>query len=471
MRRSLGTVATLLAGLGAAGCEVDAPSERSERAAEATDGLAAQAGCAGCAWVQTMGGSAAPYWLERLAKLAVDAQGNVLVGGTFEGSLRVGGETLVSAGDSDVFLARLSPAGAVLWARRFGDAERQELRALAFDPAGNALVTGNFSGTLEMGGATLTSERRAMFLAKLDPAGNAIWSKALEGEDDSIQEATAIAADRQGNVLLSASVEGTLDLGGVTVDHGGSFPFVAKLSPEGAPRWTKSFTCSVDQEITHLAADEAGDVRFAGTVKATCVDGIRLRGRAQESILVGSIEAGGKLGWVQLAGNGRFSWVSGMDVDPAGRMAVAVEFEGEVELGGLRMETAGGQAASHVVQLDAQGRGRWATALPFDASGVAAMPSGESIVVGRRSLPTIPGEIDEGAAAARLGNDGALRWTFQGSGPGRQRALRVAPGGQQRAVVLAGSDGGLDLGCGPQAGGGGPLLAVAGLDLRERCAE
>lgn len=470
MRRSLGTVATLLAGLGAAGCAVDAPSERSERAADAAAGLAAQAGCAGCAWVQPIRGSAEPQRLEQSARLAVDAQGNVLVGGTFEGSLRIGGETLVSAGDSDVFLARLSPAGAVLWARRFGGAGNEELRALALDPAGNALVTGNFNGTLAMGGATLTGAGWAMFLAKLDPAGNAIWSKALEGEE-SIQGATAIAADRQGNVLLAGNLEGTLDFGGLTVDHGGVFPFVVKLSPEGAPRWAKSFKCSVDQEITHLAADQAGNVRFAGNVKHTCVDGISLRGRAFNNILVGSIESGGRLGWVQLVGNETDSYLEGMDVDRAGRMVAAVKIEGAVEMSGMQLEGPPGDLTSFAVQLDPRGRGRWATALTFDAAGVAVMPSGESVVAGTLAQPTTAGEVDEEVAAARLGNNGALRWTFHAGGPGDQGALGVALHGQRRAVVLASSDGALDLGCGPQAGGGGPQLAVAGLDLRERCAE
>ena len=54
------------------------------------------------------------------ASLQTDAQGNVYVAGSFQGSATIGGITLVASGPVDMFLAKLGPTGKVLSAARYG---------------------------------------------------------------------------------------------------------------------------------------------------------------------------------------------------------------------------------------------------------------------------------------------------------------------------------------------------------------
>src|SRR5262245_41987856 len=66
--------------------------------------------------------------------------------------------------------------GGRLWVTRLGDAELQEASSVAVDPDGNVLVTGTFSGTLDAGGDVLRSaEKKDMFVLKLDPEGHHLW--------------------------------------------------------------------------------------------------------------------------------------------------------------------------------------------------------------------------------------------------------------------------------------------------------
>jgi len=407
------------------------------------------------------------------ARVAVDAQGNALVGGTFQGTLRLGGVTLESAGGKDVFVAMLSPSGAVLWSQRFGDAQDQHLAALAVDPAGNALVTGNFSGAMPIGGATLSAANLAIFVAKLDRSGNAVWSKAIEGED-SIQTAAAIAADRAGNVLLAGNLEGTVDLGGMTLSHGGVNPFVVKFDPEGSPIWTKSFGCSVDQWITAIDVDPSGAVLVAGNAKYTCVDGVTYgTGLGFQNILLAAIEPDGALRWAQIIGNRSDPYDSAltdMAVDRSGAMVVTVHLPGPVDFGGLAVEAPLGDTTWYAVTIDRQGRGRWATQLGFDATAVAMMPSGDALVVGR-AWEEVSGVLEADLALARLGSGGALRWMYRASLPGDQHAIDVATQGRNRALVLGAGEDSLGLGCEPAAGGGGPAVFLTAAEVGDRCAE
>jgi hypothetical protein len=77
----------------------------------------------------------------RLAALAVDEAGGVVLAGDFVGRLRVAGSVLESLG-RDVFVVRIAPDGTLSWARRLGDEEDQHAVGVAFDGTGGVVVTG-----------------------------------------------------------------------------------------------------------------------------------------------------------------------------------------------------------------------------------------------------------------------------------------------------------------------------------------
>ncbi len=87
--------------------------------------------------------------------VATTATGRLVVAGRFSGALHVGEDRLGSAGGSDVFLASFDADGAPLWSERFGDGFDQQARAVAMDERGNAIVVGDFAGTLDLGGDPL----------------------------------------------------------------------------------------------------------------------------------------------------------------------------------------------------------------------------------------------------------------------------------------------------------------------------
>ncbi|MBI4702640.1 MAG: hypothetical protein HY744_16080, partial [Deltaproteobacteria bacterium] len=102
--------------------------------------------------------------------VAVDGAGNVFLASGFDGTVDFGGGPLVSAGNWDVFVAKLDQDGKHLWSKHFGDAESQWAYGVAVDTAGSVLVTGEFYGTVDFGGGPLASAGNDdIFVAKLEP--------------------------------------------------------------------------------------------------------------------------------------------------------------------------------------------------------------------------------------------------------------------------------------------------------------
>ena len=108
--------------------------------------------------------------------ITTDPWGNVIVAGSFSGSVGFGGGNLVAEG-TDVFLAKYTPAGVHLWSQKFGGAAADQAYAVAVDGEGYIFVTGYFQGIADFGGNALVSQGgNDMFVAKYNSVGDHVWS-------------------------------------------------------------------------------------------------------------------------------------------------------------------------------------------------------------------------------------------------------------------------------------------------------
>ncbi len=213
-------------------------------------------------WSHIYGGAGT----QGLFALRSDKQGNVLLTGSFIGPINFGGTTLTAVGSDDVYLAKLNPDGTHAWSKRFGDMSAQNAYGLATGPNNEVVVAGAFIGVLDFGGGSLTAAGGTdIFVAKLDASGNHVFSKVFGDTQD--QAAYGVAIDGSGNVLLAGTVEGTTDFGGGPLKSGGADDaFAAKLSPTGAHVWSHVFGNATHQQGNAAAVDGSGAMFFAGTM-------------------------------------------------------------------------------------------------------------------------------------------------------------------------------------------------------------
>lgn len=258
--------------------------------------------------------------IRRVAAIAVDATGSILVTGSAAAGLVTSAGApfpteSVAAGCLAPFVLKLAPGGdAVRYATYLGVAGTAGQRcgaedeagildpggfALAVDAAGNAYVTGQAEpGLAATPGAIDYAPTQPVvhllpafqsashaFVAKLDPAGALAWAARLGGADH--DRGTSIAVDPAGYVFVGGTTASTAlpRVGG----FGGGFPwvsrpclnatpevgFVAKLTPDGRSLVLSGYVPAYGTQLErcvaggalarlHVLPDAFGDIVVAG---------------------------------------------------------------------------------------------------------------------------------------------------------------------------------------------------------------
>jgi len=132
-----------------------------------------------------------------------------------DGTIAVAGMTPVIATNQDVFLGLWDGSGALQWYKKFGGQAflDDEGLAVASDADGNLAVVGFRSATeLDVD----------IWVRRYDAIGNVIWSQVVKGEASDSDQATAVATDAEGNILVTGEIRSTGNDGEI---------WIAKLAP------------------------------------------------------------------------------------------------------------------------------------------------------------------------------------------------------------------------------------------------
>jgi hypothetical protein len=193
-----------------------------------------------------------------LQALAIDPEeGDIIAAGSFHGTLLLAGMPLTSTGTADAYLVQLDPTGTTpQWTRQYGSAGTQAtLSSVALDKAGNPVVAGSFTGSVNLGGGTMTSSGGSNFIASYTLSNGYNWSTLF----DISAFGTLVRVDSGGNVVAAGGFMGSVNLGGgPLMSNGGINMFVGKLSSVGAFAWNRAYGAGNDTETSGLALTPEG---------------------------------------------------------------------------------------------------------------------------------------------------------------------------------------------------------------------
>jgi len=147
--------------------------------------------------------------------VSVDSSGNIVLVGSFAGAVDFGGGALVSEGGSDAVVASFTGSGTHRWSKRFGDASTQSIRAAVMDGEGNSYMTGDFAGTMSLGG----DDPSDLYVVSLTTDGGHRWSQRFGGANSEYGQALARAPS--GDVLVVGELSGSVDFGGAVLTSEG----------------------------------------------------------------------------------------------------------------------------------------------------------------------------------------------------------------------------------------------------------
>lgn len=116
-------------------------------------------------WSTSLGGSGT----EHASELAVDGDGSLILVGSFDADMNLGGDDLGNAGGQDVYVVKLSRTGQHMWSYRFGGGMDDWGQGAAVDRWGVAYVLGTFRGTADVAGDSFETDSAASFLVAYWP--------------------------------------------------------------------------------------------------------------------------------------------------------------------------------------------------------------------------------------------------------------------------------------------------------------
>jgi hypothetical protein len=205
------------------------------------------------AWAQATGANGADLGLAMALDAEENIWITGSFEGTVDMDPGAGSFPLSSTGAWDIFVTKRSAAGELLWAGRMGGVENFDTGYdIAVDADGNAIVAGSFMGSGDFdpgsGVSTLTASSLGsdeIFVQKLSPSGEFLWAGALGGEGADLGYGVGVTAD--GRIVVTGFFSGTADF---DPDPLG----VLEMTTTTLDNFFDSYLCTLSPEGTFLGA-------------------------------------------------------------------------------------------------------------------------------------------------------------------------------------------------------------------------
>jgi hypothetical protein len=368
-----------------------------------------------------------------------------------------------------------------VWSAAWGDQSDQRTSATAIGPGGEVVVVGSFTGTIDFEtGPLQTSGERDLFVAKLSAGGELLWARAIGGAGEQVAE--DVVVDGQGNVVLAGwfSVEADIAEGVLLTSGGKRDGLVLRLDADGELDWAKAVTGPDDQQLLSLDLTNTGTVVLGGATQgATSVDGCNVAADdgSSDALLVTVDEMGACIEARRFGSPNRPQSVTSLAAD-ASALVVGITGRGSVDFGSGPLAAGTADLAVWLgafgldgnpvwsVLLDDEGDERVAAVAP-DGSGGAWIAGTTTVApTANRALVSEDGDlsVDDDVFVAHIGSDGVeqLRRVFMAPYAQTAEALAVTSGSE--VVVVGAFELAVNFGNGTIDAAGGMDAFVAKLD-------
>jgi hypothetical protein len=249
----------------------------------------------------------------------LDASGYIYVAG--ESSASWGSPIRAFGTSPDAFVAKLDPSGALLWNTFLGGTGRDTGAAVTADAGGNVDLTGWSDVTW---GSPLNpyGGGRDVFAAKLSSSGDLVWNTFMGSA--SVQEyPSGIGLDASGYIYIGGYGYGTW---GTPITPFGAAPdvFLVKLDGSGAVVWNTFFGGTVTKSIDKATIDSSGNAYVAGHSNATWGSPVDpYPAPNYDGAFAAKVDSSGNLVWnTFMGGTTGSNWGHGIAPDAAGNVYV-----------------------------------------------------------------------------------------------------------------------------------------------------
>ncbi len=324
--------------------------------------------------------------------LAVDPDGYTYIAGMMEYDTDFGnGVILSSAGIHDIFLAKYTPTGRLVWAKRAGGKGGDKIQSIVLDGNGHIYVAGEFEDTCYWDGImkiTTGLGINNMFVAKYDTSGPVIWVSDIHGVGVLHTRGYGVTCDAQGNVYACGGTKGD-------TYHDSTFLFtsagdydgtVVKFDPNGNFVWARRMGGADSDKAYGIVSDNNGSIYVTGYFVGTAdfAPGVNLNGNGHTDIFLAKYNTAGTLQWAKMAGDTGFDRGWDVTINVNGDILITGEFQ--TGYFGPNLVYSRGNEDMFLASYDSNGNNNWALSGggPEDdiGRGVSHDTAGNIFVVG-----------------------------------------------------------------------------------------
>ena len=363
--------------------------------------------------------------------VSTDNSGNVYVAGKYEQKANFSGTIIPCAGNHDIYLAKYTASGTLLWIKTAGGPNGDYAQALACDGSNYVYIAGEIEGssTINFEGNSNTLKGKGdndIFLAKYDLEGNLLWAISEGGSGN--DKAVGVSYDAAGNIYICGQYEGTVTFGGkkTITANGDKDMFVAKYDSNGKFVWVQNGGGPGKDDALGLKSDAEGNIYVCGKYKNGAVFGSNTLNCTElyYSAFLAKYDTNGDLKWIRTGKSDYDDLAWGVTLDNSGKIFIAGEFNAYAVFGSMGISTTG-QNDIFIACYDASGNIQWlkkaggsdvdrARGIGCDGSNIYI--TGQFGGTGYFGSTTLKGADERDIFMASLTNEGDFRWALSVGG-------------------------------------------------------
>lgn len=190
---------------------------------------------------------------------ATDEDNNVYLTGSFSDSLFIDDQMLFAQATEDLFIGKWNEEGTLIWLNHFGISGLNRASEVHITPNGQVILGGTFKGSLAIAGDTIRTNTPDfdVFIAALDAEGVPLWIQKAGGvlEDNF----SSMTSDLNDNIYVVGQYTGRLTLNEeveITTDGFNENGYLLKYSSTGHPLWASSIGGTSFDTSTDILYDD-----------------------------------------------------------------------------------------------------------------------------------------------------------------------------------------------------------------------
>lgn len=224
-----------------------------------------------CIWAKKAGAFATSSAMS----ITIDQNQDLIICGSFYSTANFDTTTIISNGQSDIFIAKINSSGVWQWVKSFGGSSYDSGNQIFADADNNLYLTGTSVGTFMLDTCQINGiGGYDAFVAKFSTSGTCLWVKNTLGIGN--EKGTCITVSPSGTIYIGGVYSGDPIVFNDTLNSIGQideYDFISKFDSLGNSTWSKQLSCGAVNNmfgINGLTSDNSDNVYFTGNFAYNC---------------------------------------------------------------------------------------------------------------------------------------------------------------------------------------------------------